>query len=92
MNVELQARLGMKSREIDFAGGHLKVAMDEVHQAVRQVGREERAEIRGSVLTQAAGDIHARVLFVGDLDVGVRLVVAQQDVEAWFVLLDQVVF
>ena len=68
------------------------MAVDEVDQAVREVGREERAEVGGAVLAQAAGDVDARVFFVGELDVGVGLVVAQQDVEARLVLLDQVVF
>ena len=68
------------------------MAVDEVHQPVRQVGREVRAEVGGAVLAQAARDVDARVLLVGELDVGVGLVVAQQDVEARLVLLDEVVF
>ena len=92
VDVELQARLGMEAREIDLAGGHLEVAVDEVDQAVRQVGRKVRAEIRGAVLAQAPGDVHARIFFAGELDVGKGLVVAQQDIEARLVLLDQIVF
>ncbi len=92
VNVILQARLGMKARQIDLAGRHQKMAVDEVHQAVRQVGRKVGTEVRGAVLAQAPRDVDARILFVGQLDVGIGLVVAQQDVEARLVLLDQVVF
>jgi hypothetical protein len=92
VNVILQARLGMEAREVDLAGRHQKMAVDEVHQAVRQVGGKVRAEIGGAVLAQAARDVHARIFFAGQLDVGVGLVVAQQDVEARLVLLDEVVF
>ena len=66
--------------------------VDEVDQPVRQIGREVRAEVGGAVLAQAAGDVDARVFLAGELDVGVGLVVAQQDVEARLVLLDEVVF
>ena len=50
-----------------------------------------RAEVGGAVLAQAPRDVDARVLLAGQLDVGVGLVVAQQDVEARLVLLDEVV-
>ena len=41
---------------------------------------------------QAAGDVDARIFLVRQLDVRIGLVVAQQDVEARLVLLDEVVF
>ena len=91
MDVVLQAGLRVVAREVDLAGGHQEVPVDEVHQAVRQVGREVGAEVGGAVLAQAPRDVDARVLLAGQLDVGVGLVVAQQDVEARLVLLDQVV-
>jgi hypothetical protein len=91
MNVELQAGLGVKTGKIHLARRNLEMPVDEVHQAVRQIGGEVGAEIGGAILPQAPGNVDARVLFVGQLDVGIRLVVAQQDVEARLVLLDQVV-
>ena len=81
----------MKAREIHLARRHQKVAVDEVHQAVRQIGRKVRAEVSRAVLAQAARHVDARILLAGELDVGIGLVVAQQDVEARLVLLDEVV-
>ena len=86
-----QARVRMLARQIDVAGGHLEVAMDEVHQPVRQVSREIRAVVGGSVFLQAARDVDARITLGGELDVGVGFVVAQQDVVARLPLLDEVV-
>ena len=40
---------------------------------------------------QPPGDVDARILLGGELDVGIGLVVAQQDVEARLPLLDEVV-
>ena len=37
MNVVLQAGLGMKARQIDLAGRHQEMPVNEVHQPVRQV-------------------------------------------------------
>ena len=69
-----------------------KRAVDEVDQAMRQIAREIGAEIRSAVFAQAPGDEHFRVAIAhSQLDVGVGLVVAQQDVEARLALLDQVV-
>ena len=47
--------------EIHLARGHLEVAVDEVHQAVRQVAREIRPVIGRAVLAQAPRDVHARI-------------------------------
>ena len=60
MNVILQAGLGMVARQIDLAGRHQEMAVDEVHQAVREVAGEVRAEVSGAVLAQAARDVDAR--------------------------------
>ena len=92
MNVELQARLRMEPRQIHLAGRHQKVPVNEVHQAIRQVGRKVRAEIGGAVFDEPARHIDAGEAFVGELDVRIGLVVAQQNVEARLVLLDEVVF
>src|SRR5206468_1286395 len=45
VNVELEARLGVKAGEIDLAGGDLKVPVNEVDQAVGEVGGKIRTEI-----------------------------------------------
>ena len=92
MNVILQARMRVRSREIHFAGRNLEVAMNEVHQPVRQVAGKIRAVVSGAVLDQPARHVNARIFLVGQLDVRKRLVVAQQDVEARLPLLDEVVF
>jgi hypothetical protein len=91
MDVILQARLGMVARQIHLAGRHQKMAVNEVHQAMRQVAGKIRAVVSGAVLAQAARDVNARILFGGQLDVRIGLVVAQQDVEARLPLLDEVV-
>ena len=92
VNVKLQAGLGVKSGEVHLARWHQEVPVDEVHQAVRQVGREVRTEIGRAVLPQPSRHVNPGILFVSQLDVRVRFVVAQQDVEARLVLLNQVVF
>ena len=92
VDVILQARMRVVARQIDVAGRHLEMAVNEVHQPVRQVAGKVRAEVGGAVLAQAAGDVDARIMFRRQLDVRIGLVVAQQDVEARLPLLDQVVF
>ena len=67
--------------------------MDEVDEAVGEVAGEVGAEVGAAVLAQAAGDEDLGVAVAErELDVGVGLVVAQQDVEARLALLDEVVF
>jgi hypothetical protein len=92
MDVVLKARLGVEARQVHLARRHLEMTMDEVHEPVRQVRRKVRAEVRRAILPEPAGDVHARVFLIGQLDIGIRLVVAEQDVETRLVLLDQVVF
>ena len=92
MDVVLQTGYGMVPRQIHLARRHQKMAVDEVHQAVRQVGREVRAVVRGAILAQAPRYVNARIFFFGELDVRIRLIVAQQNVEARLVLFDEVVF
>jgi len=91
MNVELKARLGMEPGEIHFAGGDQEMAVNEMDQAVREIARKIRPEIGGTVFDEAAGYVDARPGFAGEFDVGVSLVIAQKDVEARLVLLDEVV-
>ena len=48
--------------------------------------------ITGAIFQQSSCDKDSRILLVSELDIGKSLVVAQQDIEARLVLLDQVVF
>src|SRR5580658_10727435 len=92
MDVKLKARMRVASREIHFARWNLEVAMNEMHQPVREISWEIGAVIRGAVLDQAARHVYARIFFLGELDVRKRLVITQQDVEARLPLLDELVF
>ena len=67
------------------------MAMNEVHQPVRQVPRKIRTEIRRPVLAQPTRHINPRIFLARQLDVGIRFVVAKQNVVARLPLLDQVV-
>ena len=67
--------------------------MDELDHAVGEVAGKVGAVVGGAVLAQAAGDEDlGEAVGERELDVGVGLVVAQQDVEARLALLDEVVF
>ena len=92
MDVVLQARRFVNPVEIHLAGRDLENAVNEVHQPVRQIAREIGAVVGAAVLSEPPRDVNTRELLACQLDVGVGLVVAQQDVEARLVLLDQVVF
>ena len=82
----------MVTREVHGARGHEETPVDQVYDAVGEVGREVRAVIVRPVLFEPARHIHARVaLAERQLDVGVALVVTQQNVVARLELLDQVV-
>src|SRR5579875_3646494 len=50
VDMVLQAGMRVAAVEVDLAGGHKKVTVDEVDQPVRQVAREERAVIGSAVL------------------------------------------
>src|SRR5581483_75410 len=82
----------MVTVQIHIAGGNQEVAVDQVHNAVRQIGREVGPVIGAAVFAQAPGDVDPRVaLAQGQLDIGIGLVIAQQDVKARLFLLDKVV-
>ena len=83
----------MKARQIDLARRNQKIAVDQIDDAVRQIGREVRTVVSAAVFAQAAGDVNPRpALAQSELHVRISLVVAQQDVEARLALLDQIVF
>ena len=92
MNVVLQAGLGVEARQIHLARRHQKMAMDEVAPAGAPgcAGKYGPKYVEPSLL-QPPRHVDPRILFVGELDVRIGLVVAQQNVETRLVLLDQVV-
>ena len=93
LDVVLQAGPGMVARKIDLATRQEKAAVDQVDHPVRQVAGEKGSVVCASVLAQPAGHKNLGVpVSQGQLDVGVGLIVAQQDVEARLALLDEVVF
>src|SRR6185437_14878005 len=83
MNVVLQARARMIAVEIDLATRQQEAAMDELDYAISEIARKIGAVIGGAILAQAAGDKDLWVaLMQRELDIGICLVVAQEDVEA----------
>ena len=93
MDVVLQAGARMVAREIDLAAGKQKAAMDELDNAVGEVAGKVGAVVGGAVFAQAASDEDfGEAVGQREFDVGVGLVVAEQDVEARFALLDEIVF
>ena len=82
----------MKSGEIHFAGRNQKIAVDQIDDAIREIGREIGTVIRAAVFAQAARDVNPRpALAQREFHVGIGLVVAQQDVESRLALLDKIV-
>ncbi len=77
--------------QVDLAGGYAEKAVDEMHHPVGQAAGEIGPVVAGAVLEDAPGYVDAGVLLASQLDVRVRLVVPQQDVEARLPALDQVV-
>src|SRR5579863_3855061 len=93
MNVVLQTSAWMKARKIDLATGQQEAAMDQLGDAIGKVAGEIRPVIGRTVFAQAAGDKDfGESIGERELDVGVGLIVAQQDVEARLALLHEVVF
>ncbi len=93
LDVVLQAGARMVAREIDLAAWNEEAAMDQVDETVGQVAGKVGAEVRAAVFAETPGDEDLWIAVAeGELDVGVGLVVAQQDVEARLLLLDEVVF
>ena len=92
LDVVLQARARMVAGQIHFARRDQEVAMNQVDDAIGEIGREIGAVVGAAVLAQAAGHVHAgEALGQGQFHVGVSFVVAQQDVEARLLLLDEVI-
>ena len=71
----------------------MKVAVNELKGPRSQIRREVRPIVKGAVFLDATGDINAREFFVdGQLDVGISLIIAEQNVVLGLVLLDEIVF
>ena len=67
--------------------------MHEIDQAVGKIAGEVRAEVSAAILLEAARNKYFGVAIAhGELDIGVGLVVTQQDVESRLSLLDEVIF
>ena len=83
----------MKAREIHFARGNQKIAVNQIDDAISEIGREIRTVVDTAILAQPARDINPRpALAQSEFHVRISFVVAQQDVEARLALLDEVVF
>ena len=93
MDVVLQAGAGMVAAEVDFATGNEEGAVDELDDAIGEITGEIGAVVGGAIFAQAAGDEDfGKAVAEREFDVGVSLVVAQQDVVARLALLDEIVF
>src|SRR5580658_10336876 len=93
MNVILQTRSRVISREVNGAGRNQKVFVDQVDQAISEASREVRSKINRAIFLQATSDINARVFFEsGILNIRIGFVVAKKDVKFRLVLLDKIVF
>ena len=92
LDVELEAGASALSRDHLVAGPDAEQPVRQRHGAAAKGSGQERAGIVVAVALHAPGDEHPRErLAGGQLQVGVVLVVAQQDVVARRPLLDQVV-
>ena len=78
-------------RHVVVARAHGEDPLDHVERAPHRADVGVRAEVAAAVVHQPPRDVHARERLVDrDLDVRIRLVVAQRDVEARPVLLDEI--
>src|SRR5207248_3763617 len=93
LDVILQTRPRMAAREVHGARRDHKTFVNEVQNAAREARRKIRSKVERAILLDAAGEINARILLCSsEFDVGIGLVVAEQDIELWAVFLDEVVF
>ena len=78
LDVILQAGPRMVARQIHGAGRYLEPLVDEMQNPARQSPRKVRSKVERAVLLDPPREIHARVFLpCCELDVGIRLVVAQ---------------
>ena len=82
----------MVARQVNLAGGDQKTAMNQVDRTVCQVSGEIRTVISAAVLLQPSCDKDlGKTVSQCELDVWICLVVAQKNVEARLLLLDEIV-
>ena len=74
-----------------LAGAQAEHALQELDALAHRIGVRERTEVPVATVLRAAVEAEARVLVAGDHEVGIRLVVAEQDVVARREALDEVV-
>ena len=93
MDVVLETCAWMIVREVHLAAGNEKAAMDELRNAICEVAGEVGPVVRRAVFAQPARDKHLWIsVGQGEFQVGVGLVVTQQDIEAGMALFDEIVF
>jgi len=91
-DVVVQTHPGSVPVDLDGAGPDLEVPANQLEGSRSQISGEIRSKVSGSILFDSPGDQYSRVFLVqGQLDVGVSLVIAQQDVVLGLVALDEVV-
>jgi hypothetical protein len=80
-------------RDLNVALPEQKIAMDEIQRLFCKGGRDERSKVGGSVFPDSANNVGARkILLNRQLYVGMRFVIAKQDVVARLIFFDEVVF
>src|SRR5215467_11281759 len=93
LDVVLEARPRMISGQVHAAGGNQKMAVNQVNDAIGQIPGKVWPVVHAAILAQPARNVNTRKAFSQcELDVRIRLVVAQEDVESRLFLLDQIVF
>ena len=92
LDVVLQAGTRMVTRQIHFAGRNKEVAVNQIDDAIGEIGGEEGSVVGATILAQAASHVNSRkTLAQSEFHVRVGFVIAQQDVEARLLLLDEIV-
>src|SRR5206468_4253962 len=91
-NVIVETRtLGHVLRHVVVARADGEYPLDDVERASHRADIGVWSEVPATVVDQPSRDVYARERLVdGDLDVRVRLVIAQRDVETWPVFLDEI--
>ncbi len=79
--------------DVDFAGGQWKDLPDDLQCIAQRTGRRVGSIVERPVLLHAPDNREARkIFFDGQAQIGILLVVAQDDIESRAVTLDQVAF
>ena len=91
---DLVQQAGPRAVRVDavLAGAQHEHLLQDLHRLLHRPGARERPEVLALLVERTAVVGHARHVLAGDLQVGIRFIVAEQDVEARLERLDQVVF